>query len=184
MIRVKPRLLHGAVIIEILSPEKVTARSSIAFRSGVEVMQMGRHLRNSETAVLGLCRQFIEAANHERLLIMSHDRGGREHRGVISALVESPDGLPGNARIRSDPKVVISPQALDEEVLWRKLGVILEAVRARYHTSIELATPLEGEPVRWVNAMVGALPGRMSEPRGRQRTRGKDWRNVERIKER
>src|SRR4029077_16776976 len=183
MIGVKPRLVHGVVIIEILSPEKVAARSSITFRPGVEVMQMGGHLRNAETAILGLRWQLIEAANQDRLLIMSHDRGARKHSGVIAALVESPDGLVGNARIRCDPEVWICPQPLNVEMLWGKSIVKLEAVLAFLHMPVELATPLERASVRWVPSVVGALPGRMSKPRVRQRTREKHWRNVERIKE-
>src|SRR4029077_8259557 len=183
MIGVKPRLVHGVVVIEILSPEKVAARSSITFRPGVEVMQMGGHLRNAETAIMGLLRQFIEAANQDRLLIMSHDRGARKHGGVIAALIESPDGLVGNARIRCDPEFWICPQPLDEELLWRKSVVKLEAVRALYYLSIELATPLEGETVRRVNSMVGALVRMMCKSWVRQGTRRKDWRNVERVKE-
>jgi hypothetical protein len=146
-------------------------------------MEMGRDFRNSETAVMGLAGKFIEAANQEGPLIVSHDRRTRKHPRLIAAQIESPDGLRRNTCVRSDSEVRIGPNPLNVEILRRKLAIKLEAVCAFDNLPIELPPPFIGATGCRVDAVVGALSRRTDKSRIRQRTRRKDWRNVKWIEE-
>src|SRR6266511_3336783 len=110
MSRGEARLLGGEVIIEILSAEKPAARTAIALRGSVKVVQVRGHLRNAEAAVLALRWQFIEPANQPGFLITA-DHGGAGKRCHVSrertTQVESTDLLRGNVCIRTDPEIVI-----------------------------------------------------------------------------
>ncbi len=62
--RGKPRLLHGVVMVEILSTEEPSAGTSVALRSRVKIMQVGANLGDSKPAILALDGQLVEPANH------------------------------------------------------------------------------------------------------------------------
>ena len=99
MVGGESRLLTSEVVIEILSAEKPTAGTAVAFGGGVEIVQVGGHLRDAEAAVLVLRRQFIEAANQPRLLIVTDDCRSGECSDVARrrpTQIVSPDRLRGN----------------------------------------------------------------------------------------
>ena len=98
----KSCLLRGVVVIKVLPTEEPATGPAVALRSRVEVVQVGRHLRDAEATVLVLRWQLVEPANHPRLLIAGDNgRSGKDRHvaGSRSALVESPDGLCRNSRI-------------------------------------------------------------------------------------
>src|SRR2546426_1886329 len=170
-VEVKSRLLRGEVVIEILSPEEPAAGPAVAFRSGMEVVQVRGHLRDSEAAILALVRQFVEAANQPRLLIVADDGGTGESGHVAGrrpAQVVSPNGLRRNVRVRGDPEIRIGPDALDEILLRRILVEELKAIGPWDQRAVELPAALKRKiPVVRVRSVVGTYLRRSAECQSR-----------------
>src|SRR5205085_4408281 len=132
MVGGESRLLRRVVVIKVLAAEEPAARAAIALWSRVEVVQVSRDFWNAEAAVLTLCRQFVEAANDPRLLIVSDDGRSGKQRHIArarAALVESPDCLCRDVGVRGHAEVGIGPDPLHEVLLRRILGEVLEAIR-------------------------------------------------------
>ena len=150
-------LLQGVVVVEVLSAEEVAAWAAIAFRSCVEIVQVSGDFRHAEPAILVLRRQFIESANHDRLLVAGYNRrpGCDCHITRISAaLIKAPDGLGGNIGVRSDAEIRIGTHPLDEVVLHRILSEELKAVRPGPQGAVELTAALEWKLVYRVDRII------------------------------
>src|SRR6185312_10898034 len=157
---VKAGLLQGVVIIEILAAKEIAAGAAIAFRAGMEIVQMCGNFRYPEPTTLVLRGQFIEAANHDWLLITGHNRGPGSYSDVTrigATLVEPPDGLRGNISIGGDAEIRVCAHPLDEIVLRRVLVEELEAVRSWPQSAVELTSALERKLVCRIDGVIGEL---------------------------
>src|SRR5262249_30678932 len=99
----------------------------------------------------------------------------RVGRWVGAALIEAPDGLGPNFRVRRDAKVCVLPDALDEELLRRELTEKLKTITTWSQDPVELPTALKRklrcriDGVVWAGGWGGGESGIAELPLGKNR---------------
>jgi hypothetical protein len=158
------------------------ARPAVAVGRRVEVVQVRRHLRHAEAAVLGDRRQVVVSPDQRAMQVAEHqDRTGGQGRildEVGVAEVEPPDRLLRQAGV--DHRVRVRPDVRHVEVLGLERPGLAGAARV-----MGLGAALEGQARGPVDVAVRLGGGRVREPRVRRRVaRGQHGQDRERLDER